>query len=84
MNQEINVYTAAYDGNPSDKWGDMWIFNKVNFSKIANEMGAQGIRVEDPNDISSALDKGLNTLDKPTVIEVISDINALAPKTWTP
>ena len=84
MNQEINVYTAAYDGKPSDKWGDMWIFNKVNFSKIANEMGAQGIRVEDPNEISSALEKGLNTHDKPTVIEVISDIDALAPKTWMP
>ena len=84
MNQEINVYTAAYDGNPSDKWGDMWIFNKVNFSKIANEMGAQGIRVEDPNEIPSALDKGLNTHDKPTIIEVISDIDALAPKTWMP
>ena len=84
MNQEINVYTAAYDGKPSEKWGDMWIFNKVNFSKIANEMGAQGIRVEDPNEISSALEKGLNTHDKPTIIEVISDIDALAPKTWMP
>ena len=84
MNQEINVYTAAYDGKPSDKWGDMWIFNKVNFSKIANEMGAQGIRVENPNEISSALEKGLNTHDKPTIIEVISDIDALAPKTWMP
>ena len=47
-------------------------------------MGAQGIRVEDPNEIPSALDKGLNTHDKPTIIEVISDIDALAPKTWMP
>ena len=84
MNQEKNVYTPAYDGNPSDKWGDMWIFSKVNLSNIAEEMGAQGIRIEDPGQISSALEKGFNSVDRPTIIEVISDIDAMAPKTWMP
>ena len=77
MNQERNIYTKAYDGNPTEKWGDMWKFTDLNLSKIAKEMGAVGIRVEEPAQISPAIKKAL-TCNKPVLIEVISDQTAMA------
>jgi acetolactate synthase-1/2/3 large subunit len=81
LNQEINVFTRAYDGKPSAKWGDMWRFTKVNFAKIAEEMGAWGIRVEKPGQLRSALDQALSC-GRPAVVEVMSDMEALAPRAW--
>jgi len=81
MNQEINVYTRAYDGNPSDQWGTMWKFTHVNLSRIAEEMGALGIRVERPEDIAPAVKRGLDS-GRPTVIEVMSEMDALSPGAW--
>jgi acetolactate synthase-1/2/3 large subunit len=77
LNQERNLFMNAYEGNPSNQWGQMWQFTEVNFSKIAQEMGAVGIRVEEPADISPALKKAL-ACEKPALIEVMSDMTAMA------
>jgi acetolactate synthase-1/2/3 large subunit len=53
-------------------------FRPVNLSNIANEMGALGIRVTDPHDIGSAVDRALSA-DTPVVIEVMIDHAAVAP-----
>ncbi|NND50176.1 MAG: thiamine pyrophosphate-binding protein, partial [Rhizobiales bacterium] len=55
LNQEYSIFTAAYDGKPSDKWKEMWYFNKVSFAKLAEDMGALGIRVEDPSELGGAI-----------------------------
>lgn len=81
LNQEINIFMPAYDGSPSDKWGDMWRFSNTNFSKIAEDMGTLGIRVEYPHELRPALDQAL-ACGKPAVVEVMSDIEVLAPKAW--
>ena len=47
-------------------------------SRIAQEMGALGIRVEKPGDIAPALERAL-AADRPVVIDVVTDIEALAP-----
>ncbi len=60
-------------GNPEE----MYKFSDVNFSRIAEEMGCIGIRVERPEDISTALKKALSN-NLPTVIEVMTDINCKA------
>jgi acetolactate synthase-1/2/3 large subunit len=78
MNQEINVYTRAYDGNPSDQWGTMWKFTHINLSRIAEDMGALGIRVETPDQVAPAVNKALLS-GRPALIEVMTDMNALSP-----
>ncbi len=79
LNQEINIFMPAYDNKPSDKWGEMWQFTKVNLAKVAEDMGALGIRVEKPSELRPALDRALS-FGKPAVVEVMSDIEALAPR----
>ncbi len=79
MNQEYNVYMRAYDGKPSDSWGDMWHFTEVNLTRIAEGMGALGIRVEKPADIAPALAQALAS-GRPALIEVVTDIEAIAPR----
>jgi acetolactate synthase-1/2/3 large subunit len=81
MNQEINVYTRAYDGNPSDQWGTMWKFTQPNLSRIAEEMGALGIRVERPEEIAPAMEKAL-AADRPAVVEIMTEMEAISPGAW--
>jgi acetolactate synthase I/II/III large subunit len=50
----------------------------VNFARIATEIGAIGIRVERPGDFAPALQQALNA-DRPVVLDVVTDIDALAP-----
>ena len=83
LNQETKVFQNAYDGKPSAKQGEMWHFSHVNFAKIAESMGAVGIRVERASELRAAFLKAF-TLNQPTVIDVISDIEALAPLPWIP
>ena len=52
-------------------------------AKIAENMGAIGIRVEKANEIATAFQKALK-LDKPVVIDIATDIEIVAPKAWEP
>jgi len=81
LNQETTIFQHAYGGKPSSKQSEMWHFSKVDFSAIAEQMGALGIRVTKPGELRSALDRAL-TSDRPAVVEAISDIEALAPTAW--
>ena len=46
--------------------------------RIAEEMGALGIRVEKPGDLPAALAQAL-AANRPAIIDVVTDIEALAP-----
>jgi len=81
LNQETMIFRQAYGGKPSKKEGEMWHFSQVNFAEIAKSMGALGIRVTKPAEIRSALDQALSS-GRPAVVEVMSDIEALAPNPW--
>ena len=62
----------------------MWHFSpQVNFAKVAEAMGCVGIRVERPEDIRPALEKAL-AASCPAVVEVISDVDAMANRAWRP
>jgi acetolactate synthase-1/2/3 large subunit len=50
----------------------------MNFAKIAEDIGALGIRVEKPSEIAPALAKAIAS-KRPAVIDVATDIEALAP-----
>jgi acetolactate synthase-1/2/3 large subunit len=82
LNQEYGIFTAAYDGKPSAKWKEMWYFSEVSFAKLAEDMGALGIRVEDPAEIGSAVKTALAS-GRPAIVEVVGDDEAYAPKAWT-
>lgn len=48
------------------------------FARVAEAMGARGIRVEEPGDLRSALASALSHADGPTVVDVLVDKFALA------
>jgi acetolactate synthase I/II/III large subunit len=81
LNQETQIFRTAYDGRPSKKQGEMWHFSDVNFAKIAESMGAVGMRVEKPGELRSAFDRAISC-GRPAVIDIVSDIEALAPLAW--
>jgi acetolactate synthase-1/2/3 large subunit len=54
----------------------------MNFARIAEDMGALGIRVERPDDIGPALERAL-AARRPAVIDVATDIEAIAPAAVT-
>jgi acetolactate synthase I/II/III large subunit len=56
----------------------LWTFNPMNFARLAEDMGALGIRVERPNEIAPALQRAF-AAGRPVVIDVVTDIEALAP-----
>jgi acetolactate synthase-1/2/3 large subunit len=53
-------------------------FKHINLANVATEMGAFGIRVEDPADIGDAVEQAL-AANKPAVVEVMIDHAAVAP-----
>jgi acetolactate synthase-1/2/3 large subunit len=77
-NQSKRGFDRAYSGAPTDKSRELWTYNPMNFAKLAEDMGALGIRVERASDIAPALKRAL-AADRPVVIDVVSDIEELAP-----
>ncbi|MEX0409592.1 thiamine pyrophosphate-binding protein [Aquibium sp. LZ166] len=79
-NQEYGSMNRAYKGNQTPDAIRMWQFDKrVNFADIAKGFGCEGIRVEDPGDVADALKHALS-LDKPVVVDVLTDIKAMADR----
>ncbi|MBX9592908.1 MAG: thiamine pyrophosphate-binding protein, partial [Roseomonas sp.] len=44
---------------------------EMNYANIANAMGCQGIRVEDPEKLGNAIRAGLENTDTPTVLDIV-------------
>jgi acetolactate synthase-1/2/3 large subunit len=77
-NQSKRGFDRAYGGTQTEQARELWTYNPMNFAKLAEDMGALGIRVERASDIAPALARAL-AADRPAVIDVVSDIEALAP-----
>ena len=77
-NQSKRGFDRVYGGTQTEQAKELWTFSKVNFARIAEQMGALGIRVEKPGDIGPALAQAL-AAKRPVVIDVVTDIDALAP-----
>jgi acetolactate synthase-1/2/3 large subunit len=77
-NQSVRGFDRVYGGKQTEKAREMWEFTEVDFAALANEIGALGIRVEKPSQLAPALDQGLSA-NRPVVIDVVTDIDALAP-----
>ena len=74
------VVNANYPGMSADA---MWQFSDVDLAKVAESMGAFGIRVTDPANISSAIEEALAS-NRPAVVDVVSDWDVVAPPPWGP
>ena len=83
LNQEIKLNDAAYGGKQRGRAEEMWRFPEVNFAKIAEGFGCAGIRVTKASEINGAIEEGI-AMNKPVVIDVVTDMYAIAPHPWTP
>jgi acetolactate synthase-1/2/3 large subunit len=77
-NQSKRGFDRAYGGTQTEQARELWTFSRVNFANIAQEMGALGVRIEKPGDISPALVRALNA-NRPVVLDIVTDIETLAP-----
>ncbi|MEN3379194.1 MAG: acetolactate synthase large subunit, partial [Hyphomicrobiales bacterium] len=58
-NQSKRGFDRAYGGTQTEQARELWTYRQVNFAKIAEDMGAMGIRVEKPADFAPALAKAI-------------------------
>jgi acetolactate synthase-1/2/3 large subunit len=77
-NQSKRGFDRAYGGEQTAQARELWTYNTMNFAKLAEDMGALGIRVENADDIAPALARAL-AAKRPVVIDIVTDIEALAP-----
>jgi acetolactate synthase-1/2/3 large subunit len=82
LNQEIRLNDIAYGGKQRGRAEEMWRFPDVNFAKVAESFGCAGIRVEKPGELNGALKQALG-MNKPVVVDVVTDLYAIAPHPWT-
>jgi len=59
-------------------------FKNPNFARVAEAMGAKGIRLEDPGDVKEALAEALSYKDGPVVVDAVVDPFALALPSHVP
>lgn len=77
-NQSKRGFDRAYGGEQTAKARELWTYNPMNFAKLAEDMGALGIRVERASEFAPALARAIAE-KRPAVIDVATDIEALAP-----
>ena len=82
LNQEIRLNDIAYGGKQRGRAEDMWRFPDINFAKIAEGFGCVGMRVEKAADLDDTLKKAI-AMNKPVVVDVVTDMYAIAPHPWT-
>jgi acetolactate synthase-1/2/3 large subunit len=77
-NQSKHGYDLVYGGKQTEQAQELWVWTDVNISKVAEAFGAQGLRVEKPAEFAPALEKAI-TSRRPTIIDVVTDLNAESP-----
>jgi len=82
LSQETEIFDEAYGGK-QDVSLEMWQFREQDLAKIAEAMDCFGERVERPEEIRPALERALAS-GRPAVVDIVSDIDALAPNGWAP
>lgn len=83
LNQEINPFTRAYGGRLHGRHEELWHFEDLDLAQVARSMGATGIRVTKPAELEAALAAAF-AADGPVVLDVVTDIEALAPLGYAP
>jgi len=77
-NQSKRGFDRVYGGEQTEQARELWTYRMVNFAKVAEDIGALGIRVEKPAELGPAIQRALKA-DRPVIVDVVTDIDALAP-----
>ena len=77
-NQSKRGFDRAYGGEQTPQARELWTYKMVDFARLAADIGALGIRVERPADFAPALEKAIRS-GKPAIVDVVTDIDAIAP-----
>jgi acetolactate synthase-1/2/3 large subunit len=80
FNQTQGGVKRAFADNAGDG-SNVWKFTDVDFAAVAQEMGAIGMRVTQPEELGSAIKEALEA-DRPVVIDAKTDPDAMAPLPW--
>jgi len=83
LNQDIKLNDAAYGGKQRGRAEEMWRFPDIDFTKVAQAFGCVGIRVTKPSELNGALREAI-AMNKPVVVDVVTDMYAIAKKPWVP
>jgi len=70
-------------GDRADRGEALIRFGPTDFSAVARSFGVQGIRVEQPGEITAALQQAINA-NGPVVIDVVTALEPRAPEPWAP
>ncbi len=82
MNQEKRGNELVYGEQPGNS-DELWHLLDINFARLAQEIGCFGIRVEQPSELQGALEQAFAS-EKPAVVDVVTDIEGIAPRAWAP
>jgi acetolactate synthase-1/2/3 large subunit len=84
LNQEIPLVKHAYKEKRDHLADEMWRFSKnADLAKVAEAFGCTGLRIETPSQLRDTLPRAF-AMNKPVLLDCISDDTALAPTAWTP
>ncbi|KPK17516.1 MAG: hypothetical protein AMJ67_13175 [Betaproteobacteria bacterium SG8_41] len=84
LNQEIPLVRDAYKEKRDTLSGEIWRFQtKADLGKVAEALGCAAFRVEKPGQLKELLPRAW-AMNKPVVIDCISEEQALAPTAWLP
>ena len=81
LNQEKRGNERTYGGQTAGS-DELWMLSDVDFAKVAESLGCFGIRVDRPGDLQSALEQAIAS-NLPAVVDVVTDIDGIAPQAWT-
>jgi acetolactate synthase-1/2/3 large subunit len=77
-NQSKRGFDRVYGGEQTAQARELWTFGRVDFARIAEDIGAFGARVERPGDFPEALARALAS-GRPAIVDVVTDVEAIAP-----
>ena len=80
LNQGKNGTERDYAGRPGDS-DQLWKFIDVDFAAMARSLGCFAVRVTEPSELGSALSQALDS-GRPAVVDVVSDVEGIAPLPW--
>src|SRR6266566_4277154 len=81
-NQSKRGFDRVYGGTQTEQARELWTYRMVDFARIAEDIGALGIRVEKPAELAPAIQRALKA-DRPVIVDVATDVEALAPTAVT-
>jgi acetolactate synthase-1/2/3 large subunit len=82
LNQEKRGNERIYGGREPGS-DALWVLTDISFAQVAEAMGCAGITVRRPSELPGALEQAFASA-VPAVIDVKTDIDAIAPPAWTP